>query len=232
MQLTVVETESGGSEPISEPIKFAEPINIAEPINTEKVRRALDLVLVMVAAPLWIPILAILGAGVAFTSGLPVFFTQVRTGKHGKPFTMFKFRSMTSGSETLIPSRDHITKFGQVLRRTSLDELPQLINVLRGDMSLVGPRPMLPVQSDELDDGQRTRHLVLPGMTGLAQVNGRNAITWSERIKFDQQWVERPTVRSYLKILRRTFAAIQDSTGTTGHSASDPIAEPSAQKAA
>lgn len=201
-------------------------------LATEKARRALDLALVLVSAPVWIPALVMLGAGVAATSGLPVLFTQERTGKDRAPFTMLKFRSMRSGSETLIPSPDHITTFGRILRKSSLDELPQLINVLRGDMSLVGPRPMLPVQSNELTRDQHSRHRVLPGMTGLAQVSGRNTITWNERIELDQQWVDQPTVRSYLSILARTFPVIRDASGTTGHSTNDPIAEPRTQKAA
>lgn len=215
MTLTVVELDGRNDRP-----------------DTTQLRRVLDLTLVLVSAPLWVPALAAIGVGVAGSSGFPIFFSQVRTGKDGTPFTMLKFRSMTSGSQSLIPSPDHITKFGRVLRRSSLDELPQLLNVIRGDMSLVGPRPMLPVQSKELTPSQHARHRVRPGMTGLAQVSGRNTITWSERIELDREWVDKPSVRSYLSILLRTFATVRDPDGTTGHSVSDPIARPPARKVA
>ncbi len=191
-------------------------------------RRALDLVLVVCSSPVWVPTLAIIAAIVVCTSGTPVLFTQERTGKHGKSFTMLKFRSMTHAPNrtSLIPSEDQFTGVGKLLRRSSLDELPQLLNVLRGDMSLVGPRPMLPIQSAELTRQQKVRQQVRPGMTGLAQVRGRNSITWAERIEFDQEWVHNPTLRLYVSILAQTFSAVAEAGGTIGHSADDPIAEP------
>ena len=143
--------------------------------------------------------------------GSPVFFTQVRPGMHGKPFKMVKFRSMTSERGTdgeLLPDAERLTPFGRFLRSTSLDELPELWNVLKGDMSLVGPRPLLmeylPLYSPE----QARRHEVRPGITGWAQVNGRNAIAWEDKFKLDVWYVDHCSLWLDIKILWLTVKKV------------------------
>ena len=143
--------------------------------------------------------------------GSPVFFTQVRPGMHGKPFKMVKFRSMTSERGTdgeLLPDAERLTPFGRFLRSTSLDELPELWNVLKGDMSLVGPRPLLmeylPLYSPE----QARRHEVRPGITGWAQVNGRNAIGWEEKFRLDVWYVDHRSLWLDIKILWLTVKKV------------------------
>lgn len=143
--------------------------------------------------------------------GSPVFFTQVRPGMHGKPFKMVKFRSMTSERGTdgeLLPDAERLTPFGRFLRSTSLDELPELWNVLKGDMSLVGPRPLLmeylPLYSPE----QARRHEVRPGITGWAQVNGRNAISWEDKFKLDVWYVDHCSLWLDIKILWLTVKKV------------------------
>lgn len=143
--------------------------------------------------------------------GSPVFFTQVRPGMHGKPFKMVKFRSMTSERGTdgeLLPDAERLTPFGRFLRSTSLDELPELWNVLKGDMSLVGPRPLLmeylPLYSPE----QARRHAVRPGVTGWAQVNGRNAISWEEKFALDTWYVDHQSLLLDMKILWLTVKKV------------------------
>lgn len=143
--------------------------------------------------------------------GSPVFFTQVRPGMHGKPFKMVKFRSMTSERGTdgeLLPDAVRLTPFGRFLRSTSLDELPELWNVLKGDMSLVGPRPLLmeylPLYSPE----QARRHAVRPGVTGWAQVNGRNAISWEEKFALDTWYVDHQSLLLDMKILWLTIKKV------------------------
>lgn len=143
--------------------------------------------------------------------GSPVFFTQVRPGMHGKPFKMVKFRSMTSERGTdgeLLPDAERLTPFGRFLRSTSLDELPELCNVLKGDMSLVGPRPLLmeylPLYSPE----QARRHEVRPGITGWAQVNGRNAISWEDKFKLDVWYVDHCSLWLDIKILWLTVKKV------------------------
>ena len=143
--------------------------------------------------------------------GSPVFFTQVRPGMHGKPFKMVKFRSMTSERGTdgeLLPDAERLTPFGRFLRSTSLDELPELWNVLKGDMSLVGPRPLLmeylPLYSPE----QARRHEVRPGITGWAQVNGRNTISWEDKFKLDVWYVDHCSLWLDIKILWLTVKKV------------------------
>ena len=148
-------------------------------------KRLVDLaILAVVAAPA-----AVLGLvcaiAIRLTSRGPIMFLQERVGMDGEPFVVWKFRTMLDGDNPIIPSADRITAVGRVLRRTSLDELPQLINVARGEMSIVGPRPTLAYQVERWTDRQRGRLAVRPGLTGLAQVNGRNDLAWSERIEFD-----------------------------------------------
>lgn len=156
------------------------------------------------------------------TLGSPIFFRQERPGLAGKPFKLTKFRTMTmarNASGELLPDFERLTGFGRFLRRTSLDEVPELFNVLRGEMSLVGPRPLLmhyiPLYSAE----QARRHEVKPGITGWAQVNGRNAITWEQRFALDVWYVDHQSLALDLKIIFKTFVQVLKGTGITssGH---------------
>ena len=185
--------------------------------------RALDLALIAISAPLWLPVMGLIGLLVLITSGRPIFYTQQRVGRGRRPFDIIKFRTMLAGPNPIIPDQSRITPLGRILRRTSLDELPQLINVARGDMSLVGPRPMLPSHGRRLGRGDSIRFLVRPGMTGLAQVNGRNAITWAQRIEFDRMWVERVGVISAITVLSKTALVVLSGYGVEGHDETDPI---------
>lgn len=167
--------------------------------------------LIVLAIPL-----AFLAMGVRLFLGKPVFFRQERPGWKGSIFQMFKFRTMTEArgeDGSLLPDADRMTRFGTFLRRTSLDELPELFNVLKGEMSLVGPRPLLvkylPLYSDE----QARRHQVRPGITGWAQVNGRNAISWEEKFKLDVWYVENYSLLLDLKILLMTLRKVFDREG-------------------
>ncbi len=190
-----------------------------------RTRRFLDLALVIGASPVWVPLAAGVALSIVASSGRPIFFVQTRTGHNGEPFPMIKFRSMTTGPNPLVPTDAHITDIGRVLRRTSLDELPQLLNVLHGSMSLVGPRPMLPAQSDQLSRRQQLRLQVRPGLTGFAQVSGRNSLRWSDRIELDLQWVARSTVGNYLRTLARTAMVVRSQDGVDGHCATDEFVD-------
>lgn len=170
-----------------------------------------DKIAALIALSLLSPIM--LGVAIAiFTQiGLPIFFTQQRPGKDGKIFNFYKFRSMTTACDAqgnLLPDEQRLTPLGQFLRRTSLDELPQLWNVLKGDMSIVGPRPLLVKYLDRYTPEQARRHEVKPGITGLAQVNGRNALSWEERFKLDVWYVEHWSLWLDLKILWLTVSKV------------------------
>ena len=143
--------------------------------------------------------------------GSPVIFCQERPGKNEKIFKMYKFRSMTDARDengVLLPDEVRLTRLGRILRSTSLDELPELWNILRGDMSIVGPRPLLVKYLPLYNEEQRHRHDVRPGLTGLAQVNGRNAITWEDRFIYDVPYVSRITAWGDLKILLQTVSSV------------------------
>ena len=174
-------------------------------------KRLLDLGLVIVAAPLWLPAFAIVGLLVRLKLGTPVLFRQMRPGVAGRPFEMVKFRSMTDArgeDGTLLSDAERLTSFGRKLRAASLDELPGLICVLRGDMSLVGPRPLLMKYLPLYSARHRRRNDVLPGITGLAQVSGRNALTWPEKFELDVQYVERCSPLLDLKVLFKTIRSV------------------------
>lgn len=190
-------------------------------------KRLVDLSLLALSAP---PCL-LLGVGCAIaiklTSPGPVFFRQERVGRSGVPFTMWKFRTMVNRPDNpMYPDADRITSTGRWLRRFSLDELPQLINVALGTMSIVGPRPTMSYQVDRYDERQRGRLLVRPGLTGLAQIRGRNAVAWSERIEHDLEYIERQSARLDLQIVGLTVRAVFLSAGVEGHPTDDPIARP------
>lgn len=184
-------------------------------------KRFLDLLAAVVAFVVLSPILLVVIVLIRLKLGAPVLFTQTRPGMHGKPFRMIKFRTMTDtcGPDgQLLPDAIRLTPFGQFLRSTSLDELPGLWNVLKGDMSLVGPRPLLmeylPLYSPE----QARRHEVRPGITGWAQVNGRNAISWEEKFKLDLWYVDNHSLWLDIKILWLTVkkVLVRDGISTAG----------------
>ena len=174
-------------------------------------KRLLDLMLTAVTAPVWGVLVAALALLVRLRLGAPAFFVQTRPGLHGTPFRLVKLRTMSAAvdaSGALLSDRDRLTALGQFLRSTSLDELPELWNVLRGDMSLVGPRPLLTKYLPLYSERHRRRHDVRPGVTGLAQVSGRNAITWPERLDLDVEYVDRCSFMLDLRILWRSARAV------------------------
>ena len=171
-------------------------------------KRIVELVLVLLAAPLWAPALLVISLVVRAKIGSPVYFTQSRPGLRGRPFLLRKFRTMTAARDAsgqLLPDGERLTSFGKWLRVTSLDELPELWSVLRGEMSLVGPRPLLTEYLSRYDATQARRYEVRPGITGWAQVNGRNAITWDQKFRFDVWYVDHRSVRLDFRILWLTL---------------------------
>jgi sugar transferase EpsL len=174
-------------------------------------KRLLDLVLTILAAPLWVAAVGLLALMVRVRLGSPVFFIQTRPGLHGAPFRLVKLRTMTDERDAngaLLPDEHRLTRFGRRLRSTSLDELPELWNVLRGNMSLVGPRPLLMKYLPLYNERHRRRHDVRPGVTGLAQVAGRNAITWPEKLDLDIAYVDRCSLGLDLLILGQSVRAV------------------------
>ena len=162
------------------------------------------------------PVFLVVGLGVLINLGRPVLFLQVRPGLHGKSFRLIKFRTMdlSHGDET-VRDGDRLGHFGRILRKTSLDEIPSLWNVLVGDMSFVGPRPLLVEYLPLYSDHHRQRHDVKPGLTGLAQVRGRNHLSWSEKLDLDVSYVQNQSLRLDLSILLRTVFSVLTGTGVT-----------------
>lgn len=174
-------------------------------------KRAFDLAAAATILILAAPLLLGAALAVALTMGRPILFRQERPGKDARIFRVFKLRTMHEGRDErgeLLPPDERLTRVGSFLRRTSLDELPQLLNVLRGEMSLVGPRPLLVEYLPRYNQRQRRRHEVLPGITGLAQVNGRNAISWQRRLELDAWYVENWSLRLDLHILAQTLQRV------------------------
>ena len=174
-------------------------------------KRAFDLLLVLGALFLLWPLLLGLILVIRLRIGSPVFFRQQRPGLRGRPFWLLKFRTMTNATDAagnLLPDAQRLTGFGRFLRASSLDELPELINVLKGDMSLVGPRPLLMEYLPRYTPEQARRHEVRPGITGWAQVNGRNAISWEEKFKLDVWYVEHHNLWLDLRILALTVIQV------------------------
>jgi len=190
-------------------------------------KRLVDLLLLAVVALPALAIGAVCAAAVGLTSPGGVFFKQERVGMGGKPCLVWQFRSMVAGDNPIFPDASRITTVGKVLRRLSLDELPQLINVALGDMSVVGPRPTLAYQVERYDDHQRRRLAVRPGLTGLAQISGRNSLSWDDRIGFDVTYVETQSVTEDLRIVVKTFSTLLSGEGVEGHPTDDPLAAPS-----
>ena len=174
-------------------------------------KRAIDFLLSLMALIVLSPVLLVLIVLGAVKVGGNPFFTQLRPGKDEKIFRLIKFRSMTcekDGQGNLLPDEKRLTKYGKLLRSTSLDELPELFNILKGDMSIVGPRPLLVRYLERYNTFQRRRHEVRPGLTGYAQVHGRNAITWEEKLRYDVEYVDNITFLADIKIILGTVKAV------------------------
>jgi sugar transferase EpsL len=174
-------------------------------------KRLLDVVIAAIALTLLSPVLLFVAIAIVLADGRPILFRQLRPGRNGRPFRLCKFRTMSAGHNpggVPLPDGDRLTRLGRILRITSVDELPTLWNVLTGDMSLVGPRPLLmeylPLYSAE----QLRRHAIRPGITGWAQVNGRNAISWEQKFAYDVWYVDHWTLGLDLKILTKTFVNV------------------------
>lgn len=175
------------------------------------IKRKLDVVLSAGALAVFSPVMGVTALLVRIRLGSPVLFTQLRPGKGEKIFRMYKFRTMTDERDEqgeLLPDEMRLTEFGKFLRNSSLDELPELFNILKGDMSIVGPRPQLVRDMVFMTREQRRRHKVSQGLTGLAQVNGRNQISWEEKLSYDQQYVKRITFLGDLRIVLRTVGNV------------------------
>lgn len=177
-------------------------------IYSKFIKRLSDFLLSLIAIIILSPVYLVLTVLVKIKLGSPVLFCQERPGKNEKIFKMYKFRTMTDKKDEngcLLPDKDRMTKFGSFLRKTSLDELPELINILKGDMSIIGPRPLLvkylPLYSEE----QKKRHNARPGLTGIAQVNGRNAISWEKKFEYDVLYTENITFLGDVKIFFKTI---------------------------
>jgi lipopolysaccharide/colanic/teichoic acid biosynthesis glycosyltransferase len=183
------------------------------------IRRAADIVVSSLALIVSSPVLALAALAIRLESPGGVIYRQGRVGLNGRPFDVIKLRTMVAGAEHLgaglaVNENDsRITRVGALLRRTSLDELPNLLNVLRGEMSLIGPRPTLPIQVEQYTERQRERLAIKPGITGWAQVNGRASLPWSERIELDLWYIEHRSLALDLKILRRTVAMVLGGSG-------------------
>ncbi|MBB1196141.1 sugar transferase [Curtobacterium flaccumfaciens] len=193
--------------------------------RTLRAKRFSDIVGASLALVALAPVLAVVAVLVAARLGRPVLFRQPRPGLHGKTFTILKFRTMLEPDPAagLVSDSDRLTPFGSFLRSTSLDELPSLWNILRGDMSFVGPRPTLCRYLDLYTAEESRRHDVLPGLTGLAQVRGRNALPWPERLRSDVEYVDTVTLGLDLRILLRTVVVVfrREGIAAPGHVSSD-----------
>lgn len=175
------------------------------------IKRCIDFLLSLTALIMLSPVILIVAVLVKIKLGSPVIFKQKRPGKNEKIFCMYKFRTMTDERDkngNLLPDEKRLNSFGTKLRSTSLDELPQLINIIRGDMSIVGPRPLLIEYLPVYTEREKKRHLVRGGLTGLAQVNGRNFVPWPERLEMDVQYVENVSFILDCKIIKKTIGSI------------------------
>ena len=173
------------------------------------IKHIIDRLIAAIALLLLSPVILILAFLIRVNLGSPIFFTQARAGKNGKVFTFYKFRTMTDDKDeagNFLPDAARLTPFGSTIRRTSLDELPQFLNILKGEMSLIGPRPLFPKYLNRYTPEQMRRHEVLPGITGLAQVSGRNNLAWEKRFQLDVFYVDNWSLWLDLKIL---FATVE-----------------------
>jgi lipopolysaccharide/colanic/teichoic acid biosynthesis glycosyltransferase len=185
----------------------------------DRIKRLFDVAISAFAIVLSFPVQAAVAGIIAVKLGRPVLFRQQRPGLHGETFELIKFRSMKPSRSEFESDEERMTPFGAALRATSLDELPTLWNVLRGDMSLVGPRPLLTSYLDRYTERQARRHEVRPGITGLAQVNGRNALGWEERLELDVRYVDSRSLRLDAQILLKTIMTVvrRDGISAEGH---------------
>lgn len=175
------------------------------------VKRPQDFLCALLALIVLSPVLLVTAVLVRIKLGSPVLFSQERPGLHGKVFKLYKFRSMTNEKDEngiLLPDEVRLTRFGKILRSTSLDELPELINIIKGDMSVVGPRPLLVKYLPLYNEHQARRHEVRPGFTGYAQVHGRNSISWDEKFDFDVEYVDHITFCGDWKIIFQTIGTV------------------------
>ena len=180
-------------------------------MRNQSFKRFIDIIGSLIGLVLASPVIIIISLIIYFTMGRPIFFKQVRPGLKGKPFVIYKFRTMLDLRDekgNLLPDEKRLTTIGKFLRSTTLDELPEFWNVLKGDMSLVGPRPLLMEYLDRYTPEQARRHNVKPGMTGWAQVNGRNAISWEEKFKLDVWYVDNWNILLDLKIILLTILKV------------------------
>ena len=180
------------------------------------IKPAIDFVLALVGFLFLSPVFVLVTIGLFFANDGKPFFFQLRTGKNGKIFKIIKFKTMTDKKDengNLLPDADRLTKIGSFVRKTSLDEIPQLLNVIKGDMSLVGPRPLLPKYLELYNDFQRRRNEVKPGITGWAQVNGRNSISWEKKFEYDVWYVDNVSFLLDIKILIMTVLKVVKSEG-------------------
>jgi sugar transferase EpsL len=174
-------------------------------------KRLVDLLVGTIGLAVALPVMAAVGAWVAITMGRPILFRQKRPGLHGRPFVLYKFRTMIERADPVgrpLPDEQRLGRVGRFLRSTSLDELPELFNVVRGEMSLVGPRPLLMKYLDRYSPEQARRHEVKPGLTGWAQVHGRNAVTWEQKFALDVWYVDHRTFWLDLRIIITTIAKV------------------------
>jgi sugar transferase EpsL len=192
------------------------------PHTYDTTKRILDVFASAIALVVLSPLLAVIALLVRARLGSPVIFRQQRPGRDGRLFTLYKFRTMRDtatgdvGVTAVATDSDRLTPFGRKLRSTSLDEFPELVNVLKGDMSIVGPRPLLPEYLDRYNSEQARRHEVRPGITGWAQVNGRNALSWEDRFKMDVWYVDHRSLSLDARILFKSLAAVLSRQGVSG----------------
>jgi lipopolysaccharide/colanic/teichoic acid biosynthesis glycosyltransferase len=191
-------------------------------------KRSLDFVLAALGLVLLAPVIVVVAFAIRLNLGAPIFFAQTRPGLDAKPFVMYKFRSMKNATDSTgapLPDHERLTSFGKFIRASSLDELPELWNVLKGDMSLVGPRPLLVEYLPLYSEQQARRHEVRPGITGWAQVNGRNALSWDEKFELDVWYVDHQSILLDLRTLWKTLVAVFRRNGISqdGHATMSPF---------
>lgn len=200
--------------------------NLKGSIYSMFLKRPIDIILSLSAIFVLSPVFLIIAILVKLNLGSPVIFRQKRPGLNEKIFTMYKFRTMTDDRDEngeLLPDSKRLTKFGKFLRTTSLDELPELFNILKGDMSLVGPRPLATIYLPYYNERERLRHTVRPGLTGLAQINGRNTVNWEERFEFDIKYVENISFILDATIIFKTILKVFNREGVTVRGTTDIV---------
>ncbi|QTA93592.1 sugar transferase [Desulfonema magnum] len=185
-------------------------------------KRIFDIILTISACFLLSPLMILIAGIIRITMGNPIFFRQIRPGLHGKPFTIYKFRTMLNSYDKnghSLPDSERLTGLGKFLRSTSLDEFPELFNILKGEMSIVGPRPLLMQYLERYTPEQTRRHEVKPGLTGWAQINGRNAITWEEKFRLDVWYVDHQSLWLDIKIIIMTILKVvrREGISQSGH---------------